>query len=65
MAIDLEGFPGEEEWQQGLLVLKGGDLSGEIEVLRDFDPEVNLERVSLKSLLGRNEFFEEGDRGGS
>jgi len=59
IAIDLEGAPGDGEWQQGLLTLKGGDLSGEIEALRAADSAVEVERLSLEALLGRNGFFGE------
>jgi 16S rRNA (guanine527-N7)-methyltransferase len=59
VAIDLEESPGAEAWQQGLLALKGGDLSGEIAALRDVDSSAEVERISLESLLGRNGFFGE------
>ena len=59
VAVDLEAPPREDEWQQGLLVLKGGDLSDEIAALRDADSGAELEQTSLEALLGRNGFFEE------
>ena len=59
VAVDLEAPPQEDEWQQGLLALKGGDLSNEIAALRSADPDVGVERYNLKNLLGRNRFFGE------
>jgi 16S rRNA (guanine527-N7)-methyltransferase len=59
VVVDLEAPPVGDEWQQGLLALKGGDLSGEIEDLRAADSNVEIERLSLESLLGRNGFFGE------
>lgn len=59
VAGDLSISPGEGEWGPRLLVLKGGDLSDEISELRSEDPEVELKRVSLEALLGRNGFFGE------
>jgi 16S rRNA (guanine527-N7)-methyltransferase len=59
VAVDLEEPAGDEECAPGLLALKGGDLSDEIEALRDADPEVEVERRPLQSLLGRNGFFGE------
>ena len=59
VAVDLEAPPREDEWQQGLLALKGGDLSDEIAVLRSADPDAGVERYNLENLLGRNSFFGE------
>lgn len=59
VAVDADFSVGENEWAPGLLALKGGDLSDEIEALRDADPEVEIERRPLESLLGRNGFFGE------
>ena len=59
VAVDLEAPPREDEWQQGLLALKGGDLSDEVAALRDADSGAELEQTSLEALLGRNGFFEE------
>lgn len=61
VAVPLDDPPGDDEWAQGLLTLKGGDLSGEIDELRARDPGANLERHPLQSLLGRNGFF--GEKG--
>ena len=47
------------QWAPGLLALKGGDLNGEVEALRETDPAVDVERLSLGSVLGRNGFFGE------
>ena len=58
VAVDLEAPPREDEWQQGLLALKGGDLSDEIAALRDADSGAELEQTSLEALLGHNGFFE-------
>jgi len=59
VAVELSEPPGDGEWPQGLLSLKGGDLSGEIEDLRAVDSDVDVERFSLEALLGRNGFFGE------
>lgn len=59
VAIDLEASPEEDEWPQGLLALKGGELRDEISALRDLDADIDVERISLKALLGRNGFFGE------
>ncbi len=59
VAIPLDGISGDETWAPGLLALKGGDLSDEIETLRETDPAVDVERLSLASMLGRNGFFGE------
>ncbi len=59
VAVELEAPPREAQWKQGLLALKGGDLSDEIAALRDVDSGVELEQTSLESLLGRNGFFGE------
>jgi len=58
-AVDWDGPLGDDEWRPGLLALKGGDLSGEIEALRAEAPNAELRRHSLESLLGRNGFFGE------
>ncbi|PSQ96653.1 MAG: 16S rRNA (guanine(527)-N(7))-methyltransferase RsmG [Bacteroidetes bacterium SW_9_63_38] len=59
VVVDLDEPPTEEAWPQGLLVLKGGDLSDEIAALEDVDSEAAVERGSLQLLLGRNGFFGE------
>lgn len=60
VAVDFDGSIHEEdEWPPGLLALKGGDLREEIEALRTADPDVDVDRLSLESLLGRNGFFGE------
>ena len=59
VVIDLNEPPTDDEWRQGLLTLKGGDLRDEVEALRDASPDVEIERRSLESLLGHNEFFGE------
>jgi 16S rRNA (guanine527-N7)-methyltransferase len=58
-AIPLNGTSGDETWAPGLLTLKGGDLSDELDALRDAAPDVEVERRPLESLLGRNGFFGE------
>lgn len=57
VVVELEDPPDETECPQGLLVLKGGDLSDEIAALEDVDPDAEVERGSLQLLLGRNGFF--------
>ena len=59
VTVPLGDGPNEDEWPQGLLALKGGDLSKEIADLRAADPDVDLERRPLDELLGRNGFFGE------
>lgn len=59
VAVDLDASVGDDAWAPGLLTLKGGDLSDELEALRAADPDVEIERLSLESLLGRNGFFGE------
>ncbi len=59
VVVDLDAPPAEETWPQGLLVLKGGELSDEIAVLETVDSEATVERGSLQLLLGRNGFFGE------
>jgi 16S rRNA (guanine527-N7)-methyltransferase len=59
VAIPLDNTPGDDEWPQGLLTLKGGDLREEIEALQEAAPEAQLGRQSLQLLLGRNGFFGE------
>ena len=59
VAIPLDGISGNETWTPGLLALKGGELGDEIEALHDVDPEVEIERHSLETMLGRNGFFGE------
>ena len=59
VAVDLPGLPGEDEWPPGLLALKGGDLTPELDELQQADPEATVVRRSLQLLLGRNEFFDE------
>jgi len=59
VSVELPEPPGEEEWPPGLLALKGGDLSDELAALRDVDPDVEVERRSLESVLSRNGFFGE------
>ena len=60
VAVDWDGPLGDDDWAPGLLALKGGDLSGELDDLRAADPDASVERLSLKSLLGRNGIF--GDK---
>ena len=59
VAVPLDEASDESEWPQGLLALKGGNLSDEIADLRAADPDVDLERRPLDELLGRNGFFGE------
>jgi len=59
VAADLEAPTEEDEWAPGLLALKGGDLSGEIDDLRATGSDVEVERLRLESMLGRNGFFGE------
>jgi len=59
VAVPLDGPPAEDEWAPGLLALKGGDLSDEIDGLRAADPDADVERLALEALLGRNGFFGE------
>lgn len=59
VVVDLDTAPAEDEWPQGLLVLKGGDLTDEVAALQDIDSEAEVERGSLQLLLGRNGFFGE------
>lgn len=59
VAVPLDGVDDDQEWPAGLLTLKGGDLSGEVEALHEADPEVAVERLSLESMLGRNGLFGE------
>jgi 16S rRNA (guanine527-N7)-methyltransferase len=59
VAVSPDSPTEEGEWPPGLLTLKGGDLSGELDGLRDADPDVRVERRPLQSLLGRNGFFGE------
>ena len=58
VAVGLE-TPPDDDWAPGLLALKGGDLSGEIDGLRAADPDADVERLALEALLGRNGFFGE------
>lgn len=46
------------QWQPGLLALKGGDLSDEIDDLREEDSAVRVEQIGLEPLLGREYFAE-------
>lgn len=59
VAVSLDDAPSDDEWPPGLLALKGGSLSDEIEALRSAGPEVEIERHPLRPLLGRNGFFGE------
>lgn len=59
VVVDLDTAPAEDEWPQGLLVLKGGDLTDEISALEDVDSDAEVSRGSLQLLLGRNGFFGE------
>lgn len=59
VAVPLDGGDDDQTWAPGLLALKGGDLRTEIGSLETADPEVEVERRSLESLLGRNGFFGE------
>ncbi|MFP4228174.1 MAG: 16S rRNA (guanine(527)-N(7))-methyltransferase RsmG [Salinivenus sp.] len=58
VAMPLNEAQNDDRWPQGLLALKGGDLSDEITDLRAADPSVELERHPLDDLLGQNGFFE-------
>ncbi|NBB72683.1 MAG: 16S rRNA (guanine(527)-N(7))-methyltransferase RsmG [Bacteroidetes bacterium] len=46
----------EDVWPPGLICLKGGDLSDEIDDLRVQDPDVIIEQDPLKPLLRRDYF---------
>lgn len=59
VAVDLDEPFGDDEWSPGLLALKGGDLSDEIDALRVETPDVTIEHHPLEPLLGRNGFFGE------
>ncbi len=59
VAVGLDQPTEDDEWAPGLLALKGGDLRDEIEALREVDPQVEIERLSLASILGRNGVFGE------
>lgn len=59
VAVDLPETPGEDEWPPGLLALKGGDLSDELDELQETDSEATFERRPLQFILGRNGFFGE------
>ena len=59
VVVPLGDTPSNDAWRPGLLALKGGDLSDEIAALRSADPDAQVERYNLKSLLGRNSFFGE------
>ena len=59
VAVPLDGPPAEDEWAPGLLALKGGDLSDEVDALHDVDPAAEVERRPLRALLGRDGFFDE------
>lgn len=59
VVVDLDSVPGQEAWPQGLLALKGGDLTDEVAALDDVDSEAAVKRGSLQTLLGRNGFFGE------
>ncbi len=48
----------EEAWPPGLICLKGGDLTREIETLRSAFPSVEVETQPLEPLLGRAYFAE-------
>ena len=48
----------KETWQPGLICLKGGDLTVEIETLRRAFPAVQVETTSLQPFLGRPYFTE-------
>ena len=58
VAVDWPG-PLGDDWPPGLLALKGGDLSDEIEDLRATESDVKVERLRLEPMLGRNGFFGE------
>jgi 16S rRNA (guanine527-N7)-methyltransferase len=59
VAADPPTPPGDGDWPPGLLALKGGDLTDELDALRDADSALDVERRPLQSLLGRNGFFGE------
>ena len=48
----------KEMWQPGLICLKGGDLTKEIEALRRAFPAAEVETTPLEPLLGRPYFAE-------
>jgi len=50
MATEPDVAPSGQIWQDGLICLKGGDLSDEIEELHAAFPGLNLERIPLKPL---------------
>jgi 16S rRNA (guanine527-N7)-methyltransferase len=59
VAVELPEPPREEDWSPGLLALKGGDLTDELDELQAADPHVTFERRPLQFVLGRNGFFGE------
>lgn len=50
--------PPKNEWRRGLLCLKGGDLSEEIDGLRDRFPNAEVDLIPLQPLLGAPFFVE-------
>lgn len=43
----------EDCWPQGLITLKGGNLTDEVNALLDVQPNLNVDHVNLSELLGR------------
>ncbi len=50
-AAALPSAPGDTDWAPGLITLKGGDLSEEIDALRTHDPGVRIRQIPLHALL--------------
>jgi len=55
VAEPLDSVP-ENCWPQGLLALKGGDLTDEITELQDARPSLTIQRTDLYKLLGKPYF---------
>jgi 16S rRNA (guanine527-N7)-methyltransferase len=55
-AAPLDDASTDDAWAPGLLTLKGGDLSAEIDGLRAEDPDATIERHDLHTWLGRDYF---------
>ncbi|GIV61034.1 class I SAM-dependent methyltransferase [Rhodocaloribacter litoris] len=53
VCVPLPAAPDPAAWAPGLVCLKGGDLSGEIETLQQAFPSVRVETFSLEPLLDR------------
>jgi len=59
VAVSLRNPNSEQEWNPGLLALKGGDLRTEVGTLERAGVDVEVDRHPLQPLLGRNGFFRE------